>query len=187
MTMAKKAAAKKPVAKKVAKKTKAKSSGGDWALVEILKSVQGLAAAVVAQTEVLKTPEVVIAEVGKTPPATSEQAIELFVTKQFGDGPVDGKEEIIAVHKFVTEPTRVTVDAGLTINLGNYETARIRVGISVPCYREEADAAYEQAYGWVTDRVAEETKKMRSVGKSAITSQTTSENGSNGKTNEVNF
>jgi hypothetical protein len=182
MPMTKKAPAKKPVAKKTAKQ--AKGSGNDWALVEILKAVQGLGEAVVELSKKNgKTPVALAPAPEKTPaqPPVTEQATELFVTKQFGDGPVDGKEEVIAVHKFLTEPTRVTVDAGLTINLGNYETARIRVGISVPCYREEADAAYDQAYGWVTDRVEEETKKMRGVGKTALTSQTTSENGTSAK------
>ncbi len=47
------------------------------------------------------------------------------------------EQEVIGVHKFITDPAFVRVSAGVTKNMGNYESLRIDVAISVPCYREE--------------------------------------------------
>ncbi len=47
--------------------------------------------------------------------------------------------ESIAVHRFETSPAEVTVDYSLTVNLGNYESAKIGVIVTVPCYKEEID------------------------------------------------
>lgn len=69
--------------------------------------------------------------------------------------------EIISVNKFVTEPAKVTVDYGLVMNLGNYETCRVGVAVSVPCYFEELDRAYKWAAKWAEDRVMAEQKSIR--------------------------
>jgi hypothetical protein len=68
----------------------------------------------------------------------------------------EGDEDVIAVHKFETEPAVVSVDYTLTMNLGNYESARIGVSVHVPCYKEEIDDAYEFAQAWVEARVEKE-------------------------------
>lgn len=93
-------------------------------------------------------------------------AAQLFVTRQFA---VSGKDvgdpsqadETLAVRRFVTEPARVSVEMGMTVNLGNYESARITVALVVPCYYEERDAAYDFAKEWVTKRTVEEAKEAR--------------------------
>lgn len=65
-------------------------------------------------------------------------------------------EDVIAVHKFVTNPAEVAVDYALTVNLGNYESAKIGVSVRVPCYVEELDTAYEFAQAWAEERLARE-------------------------------
>src|SRR4051812_42401043 len=80
------------------------------------------------------------------------------VTRQFFEGKEpssapDTKNEVITVHRFLTEPAKVSVSKGLTLNLGNYESARIDVSVVVPCYREELDWAYKYADGWVESRL----------------------------------
>jgi len=83
----------------------------------------------------------------------------IFVTRSIKK---DGREEssedddIISVHKFRTEPAHVQVDYSLTINLGNFESARVGVSVRVPCYAEEIDDAYAYAQSWVAKRVGEE-------------------------------
>lgn len=67
-----------------------------------------------------------------------------------------GDEDVIAVHKFETEPAEVGVDYALTMNLGNFNSAKISVSVRVPCYKEEIDEAYEFAQGWVETRVSKE-------------------------------
>lgn len=93
-------------------------------------------------------------------------ATQAFVTRQFA---VSGKDvgdpssadETLAIQRFVTEPARVSVEMGMTVNLGNYESARITVALSVPCYYEERDQAYEYAKRWVEKRTVEEAKEAR--------------------------
>lgn len=74
----------------------------------------------------------------------------------------DVKNEVLEIQLFVTEPAKVSVGMGLTLNLGNYEAARIDVSLFVPCYREEADEAYKYAHGWVEGRLAAEVEDIRS-------------------------
>jgi len=66
------------------------------------------------------------------------------------------EEDIIAVHRFHTAPAEVEVSVGLTINTGNYNTARIQVSVRIPCYKEEIDEAYVFAQKWVEERVQRE-------------------------------
>jgi hypothetical protein len=96
---------------------------------------------------------------------------QAFVQSQFAkydvengetvEGKANGKTEVISVDKFVTEPAKVTVDYGLTMNLGNYETCRVGVAVTVPCYFEELDRAYKWATKWCENRVMAEQRSIR--------------------------
>lgn len=93
-------------------------------------------------------------------------ASQVYVTRQFAKAGKDvgestSKEEEIAVSRFVTEPARVHVEMGMTVNLGNYESCRISVAITVPCYYEEHEAAYEYARSWVEKRTLVEVQEAR--------------------------
>jgi hypothetical protein len=69
--------------------------------------------------------------------------------------------ETLEVRQFVTEPAKVGVNMGLTLNLGNFESARIDVSLSIPCYSEETDAAYLYAKDWVEKRLNTEVQSVR--------------------------
>lgn len=88
-----------------------------------------------------------------------------YVSKHFVLDKVEGvakvDEEIIQIKRFATEPAWVNVNLGLTINLGNYESAKLEVGVKVPCYMEEADDAYRWAKHWVESRVRAESSKIK--------------------------
>jgi hypothetical protein len=77
-----------------------------------------------------------------------------------GKSHIDVKEDVadesIAVHKFQTDPAEVSVSCALTINLGNFESAKITVSVSIPCYKEEIDDAYDFAQKWVENRIEQE-------------------------------
>ena len=60
------------------------------------------------------------------------------------------KDSITAVVTFKTEPAYVRVSAGKTCNLGNYESLRVDVAITMPCYIEEVITTQKQ----VADMVA---------------------------------
>jgi len=80
----------------------------------------------------------------------------------------DSDEDMIAVHDFRTAPARVTVDYSLTINLGNYESARIGVAVQIPCYKEEIDEAYTFASIWAEKRIATERDQLKKPKKSSM-------------------
>jgi len=90
----------------------------------------------------------------------------VYVTKTIGPShgapSPDVEEDIIAIHKFETDPAVVGVDYGLTMNLGDYESAKIGVSVSVPCYKEELNEAYEFAQAWAEERLAKERDLIRS-------------------------
>lgn len=65
-------------------------------------------------------------------------------------------EEPIPVHIPAGEDVaHIEVSIGLTRNLGNYESVRINVGITLPCpaNAEAIDATYMEAKGWVDSRI----------------------------------
>lgn len=96
---------------------------------------------------------------------TNQLESQVFVTKQFkkngNDVSTEESQDKIAVHKFATEPARVMVEYGLTMNMGNFESARLSVAVTLPCYREEVDSAHAFAAKWAGDRLAEEVSKVK--------------------------
>ena len=75
-----------------------------------------------------------------------------------------GKKQVeigrIRIRPFVTNPANISVKAGATVNLGNYESARVDVMLSVPCYVEEIDEVYEQTKDWVDRMVKKEYDEL---------------------------
>jgi len=102
---------------------------------------------------------------GKTD--TEMTATQVFVAKRFfKDGSeVEDSEieenEVIAVRRFVTEPAVVGISYGLTVNMGNYESARVDVTLRLPCYAEEVDDAFVSAREWVEQRVMTEVDGIK--------------------------
>lgn len=72
-------------------------------------------------------------------------------------------EEVVEIVKFEpdTAIAKVRRGYGLTLNLTNYESARLDVGIEVPCYLQDVDAADEWARQWVEERVIKEVTNVR--------------------------
>ena len=64
-------------------------------------------------------------------------------------------ETPLAPVQTVGAPALVEVSIGLTRNLGNYESVRLHVGLTLPCQptEEEINNAYEEAKGWVDTRI----------------------------------
>lgn len=68
-----------------------------------------------------------------------------------------GKEEVsqerMRIRPFVTTPASISIKAGFTKNMGNYESMRVDIMATMPCYVEEIDEAYKQVQDWVDARV----------------------------------
>lgn len=56
---------------------------------------------------------------------------------------------------------QIAVEGGRTLNLGNYESARVGVTITVPCNEETLNAAYEYATEWVSGKIEEAVKQAK--------------------------
>lgn len=71
-------------------------------------------------------------------------------------------EEILHVHRYVTTPALAEFKLGGTVKMADFEYARVDVGITVPCYREELDAANDFASDYVSKRFVREIQEARS-------------------------
>jgi len=76
---------------------------------------------------------------GKPDLLTAEETIN--VTSTYG-GKESNRTEKLSVRKFLVEPAYVRVNAGMTKNMGNYESLRVDVSLTLPCYPEEVDKVF---------------------------------------------
>lgn len=56
-------------------------------------------------------------------------------------------EEVLGVRRFKDgeHPAYVRVSAGMTINMGDFNSLRIDVSVTLPCLPEEIESTYEEA------------------------------------------
>lgn len=66
------------------------------------------------------------------------------------------EERIIAVRRFETEPAYVRCSAGVTKSTGNYESLRVDVAVTMPCYAEEVERTYTEVSDFVASKLEEE-------------------------------
>lgn len=75
---------------------------------------------------------------------------KMWVNRQYRKSGVtmmdDTEERRILVDIFQTTPAMVTAGTSLTINLGNYESMKVSVTVSIPCYKEEIHEALDYAF-----------------------------------------
>lgn len=88
-------------------------------------------------------------------PDTTELAstkVRVTVTPPGNDA--ETSETELSIHKFVTEPAYLRVAAGVTKSTGNYESLRVDVSVTYPCYREQiTDELYERLSDMVASRL----------------------------------
>lgn len=74
---------------------------------------------------------------------------KVTVNRQYREGKIitkeEDEEEVIDVFNYQQPVAHVSVSYAKTINLGNYESIKLQVGVTVPCYVEEIDDAFEYA------------------------------------------
>ena len=139
-----------------ARLAKAKAFAAQLAPAPLPSTASAPSAIVVAPAAPPTTAPPVIKETVKSMTAT--------VTTVYGKiGLPSSKDEEIAVRTFVTNPAMVEIGYGLTLNIGNYESARIDVRVSLPCYVEETDQAFAFAKKWTEERIQTEVKEIRKI------------------------
>jgi hypothetical protein len=75
--------------------------------------------------------------------------------------PSDIQESAILHPGVFTDGTKVTVEGGRTLNLGNYESARIGVTITVPCDKGSIEESYQWATDWVSKKIEDAVKEAK--------------------------
>lgn len=56
---------------------------------------------------------------------------------------------------------QVHVGGSHTVNLGNYESAKISVGITIPCTKDDINDSYDFATTWVSEKITEAVKDVK--------------------------
>lgn len=95
-------------------------------------------------------------------PVTGMEATQV-VSRTLFNQEVEEREHI-TIRPFATVPAKVAVKLGRTINLGNYESARVDVSMEIPCYREEVLDVYPQLFDQVAGLMAAEVNKIAGAG-----------------------
>lgn len=93
---------------------------------------------------------------------------QVFVAKTYKDRGVvsreeGGESEQIKVQPIAGDVPLASVESAsqMTLNLGNFESVQIRVGVTLPCYVEELDDAYMTAQKFVEQRLNKEVTEIR--------------------------
>jgi len=69
--------------------------------------------------------------------------------------------EVVEVREFTMRPAVVRRSFGVTLNQGNYESARADVSVEVPCYIEDVERADEWAKQFCEERLREEVLQIK--------------------------
>lgn len=80
-------------------------------------------------------------------------------------GPVGESVNVGDQNIFVSKPNAiiVVVDGGRTLNLGNYESAKVGVSISIPCDFEKLEDAFDFGSEWVSAKIDEAVKEAKGL------------------------
>jgi len=85
---------------------------------------------------------------------------KIWVSSHYHGREVNEQKDL-EVSMFDVEPAWVKASYGLTLNLGNYESARADAGVTLPCYVEEIDKAFEQAWKIAKEEIKNQTKGIK--------------------------
>lgn len=80
----------------------------------------------------------------------------IMVSRHFPRGEETMEFTDLEVQTFEVEPAHVQAKYGLTINMKNYESARVDVSVTLPCYVEEVDPAFKKAFAIAEKYVQEQ-------------------------------
>jgi len=67
----------------------------------------------------------------------------------------------LEVQTFDVEPAWVKASYGLTLNLGNYESARCDAGVTLPTYVEEIEDTFKAAWKMAEEQVQKKAKAIK--------------------------
>lgn len=60
-----------------------------------------------------------------------------------------------------SELYKISVQGSQTVNLGNYESVKVGVVLTVPCTKNDMETTYQFACDWVSEKIAEAVKQAK--------------------------
>ena len=69
----------------------------------------------------------------------------------------------MTVQRYLTQPATINAEMGVTVNIGNFESVRVYVGVTVPCYKEEIEDAFHWAKDFAEAKVKTEVAEVRAT------------------------
>lgn len=90
---------------------------------------------------------------------------KVVATTQFNQT-VEDSEEIPVMLSSTTEVARIRVERGYTINLGNYESAKVHVSVELPCDVDKVENEITALSTWVEELANAEADRVSGVGSS---------------------
>jgi hypothetical protein len=76
-------------------------------------------------------------------------------------GIIKQKEEYLPTEKIEGDPAWVSVSAGMTYNMGNFNSSKINISITYPCSPEKVDGVYDVLKNWIDKRLTVEVQELR--------------------------
>lgn len=77
----------------------------------------------------------------------------------------DGDSEVMETPCFVGPTATVSMNIGQTLNLGDYESCKVDIFMSVPCYLGEEDRALEHVRSFVQSKLVREVTEIKEARK----------------------
>jgi len=100
-------------------------------------------------------------------PDNESKSIIVNVEHRFvrGDGKkisITDAREVHEAKEFTGPVAQITRSFGVTLNMGNFESTRVDVGIQIPCYLEDVERADEFAREFCEKRLKNEVLALKS-------------------------
>lgn len=85
-------------------------------------------------------------------------------TKVKAIGEVSEIDKALNPKIFDQEPVYVNYKLGATLNIGNYESLRVDVGLTVPCQMKDVNSIIDKTKKRVVEEIKKEVKMLRNAG-----------------------
>jgi len=70
------------------------------------------------------------------------------------------RDELLQVQTFATEPALVHVSVGVTKNLGDFNSLKLSIGVTKPCYPEEIAETQKDVQTFIEQQIKKEVKSL---------------------------
>jgi hypothetical protein len=83
----------------------------------------------------------------------------MWVRRTFPKGE-EFEQQNIEVGVFATDAASAYAKVGRTLNMGNYESFKLEVGITLPCYLEEIQEGIDVAFTLASRKLGQEVRRV---------------------------